>query len=926
MPRGPRQDNRILCYCNETDRHPHRVSPSRYQAHLEEVRAIRLQRQLGFLPAEEDESDSDRADLDDGADFDNEGYQQDDDQVLDSGNEWLNEDDSYSDDDEDQRHELDTRAMMPIAPFASDFLESVSTIQDMFASGSRQADRNLLTCYYWKFHGQLPSVAFDANKLPAVLRNSMSDRGAMLQFGRVQKLLSTFVPEINMRELPCCWKSCMAALAGELRCAVCNEPIYDRDSKPRRVFWYLPLADRLRLEWAIPEVARQRRAYMDSMATHSLQHGGPLTDIWDASLAAAFREDCMPFALSTDGVEMTNGTASAWPVVLVNLADPPTTRYRNVRTSMIIPGNPGQLSTFLTPLIEEFIAMHDNGLRVFDGARREYIVVYPRLSLVTADTPAMAKATGLRGANALCHCRFCRVKSVPCPAARNHPFYPSFPDGYSADLLAESRHDLQREVLAALATPGDAQTRESRMQAVGVSSLSILHRVPTLDWTASRSFPLDPMHLYGNVMKLVWRVLIAEIVPDDRGYSLSRAQQAAFGRAMRESNRTVPDSVCRTTRDISSWRSFKAVELMSLILQFSLPLLFSVGAPAYVIENFRFFVHGVRLSMQTSLQPSELASIAHCFQSFVAGFEMLYYHDDEWRLQVCTSQLHGLLHIADCLRALGPAFVFWQYSAERTVGSVQASTRSSRYPIKSAVLSTVERERLNFANLMYNIRPIPDIAAQHISHGHMPVRAMGHGEVIGWLSMRRRGGFVPSERVDVAAAWLSTTSGTNCDSANLQEHRRLEIDVKEGTARTFTVKVDNARNLTHGATRSRACVKFTTPDHAAGTDYSYGRVVGLFYDNHLCRVAVVVNPFALWLGEGSGQLRYPHSPIDTCPGMVAERRACAIDPGSILAPVGLLPHVRGFVRDADAPRNWILEAFRVETFDAEEDGNTYGPS
>jgi hypothetical protein len=61
----------------------------------------------------------------------------------------------------------------------------------------------------------------------------------------------------------------------------------------------------------------------------------------------------------------------------------------------------------------------------------------------------------------------------------------------------------------------------------------------------------------------------------------------------------------------------------------------------------------------------------------------LYYQYNPSRLPVCTLTIHGLLHIADSIAALGPPWVYWAFPTERFCGSLLPAVRSRRYPFSN---------------------------------------------------------------------------------------------------------------------------------------------------------------------------------------------------------------------------------------------------
>jgi len=112
-----------------------------------------------------------------------------------------------------------------------------------------------------------------------------------------------------------------------------------------------------------------------------------LTNINSGELGL-FRDDHdIALSLSLDGVQLTNmKNHEIWPVVLFNLNLPPNerTKMKNILTSIIIPGpkSPGDLDSFLHPLVEE---MHEleRGIEGTDGDDERSFILRAWISMVT---------------------------------------------------------------------------------------------------------------------------------------------------------------------------------------------------------------------------------------------------------------------------------------------------------------------------------------------------------------------------------------------------------------------------------------------------------------------------------------------------------------------------------------------------------------
>ena len=88
-----------------------------------------------------------------------------------------------------------------------------------------------------------------------------------------------------------------------------------------------------------------------------------------------------------------------------------------------------------------------------------------------------------------------------------------------------------------------------------------------------------------------------------------------------------------------------------------------------------------------SLDKSDIDGVDQLAKYFVQTFGILYYRGDPERLQVCTINIHSLLHFSIHIRDCGPACYWWQFHMERFCGILkllclldQFKPRLSTYP------------------------------------------------------------------------------------------------------------------------------------------------------------------------------------------------------------------------------------------------------
>ncbi|ODQ52526.1 hypothetical protein SAICODRAFT_58036, partial [Saitoella complicata NRRL Y-17804] len=134
---------------------------------------------------------------------------------------------------------------------------------------------------------------------------------------------------------------------------------------------------------------------------------------------------------------------------------------------------------------------------------------------------------------------------------------------------------------------------------------------------------------------------------------------------MRNCRRNVPGALGRAPRNVAKNSArFKATEWSLWMSLYSVPLLHG-RLPEKYVDNWETLCEAYVLSIELELPQSDIARVRELFKRFVRDHEQLYFKGQYNRLNLCPSSLHMLLHIADCIEHLGPAWVFWAFAMER---------------------------------------------------------------------------------------------------------------------------------------------------------------------------------------------------------------------------------------------------------------------
>lgn len=170
--------------------------------------------------------------------------------------------------------------------------------------------------------------------------------------------------------------------------------------RPRKTYIYIPLIDRLKLQYHSTQRAQQLKSYRGKRQTIP----GQLRDIFDGRLyqdyhcgeLGLFQNDSdIALHMSLDGVQLTRlRNFEITPIILINLNIPPEERYEehNILTSMIIPGPKKykDLDSFMFPLIEELKKLGE-GVQSFDGDIQADFQLKAYIIVVTGESRSYTK-------------------------------------------------------------------------------------------------------------------------------------------------------------------------------------------------------------------------------------------------------------------------------------------------------------------------------------------------------------------------------------------------------------------------------------------------------------------------------------------------------------------------------------------------------
>ncbi|KAE8212137.1 hypothetical protein CF327_g4184 [Tilletia walkeri] len=444
--------------------------------------------------------------------------------------------------------------------------------------------------------------------------------------------------------------------------------------------------------------------------------------------------------LSADGTKVVEKrNVNAWVILLSSMNSPPGERFRRKETfvSTIIPGprNPIDMDSFLWPVMEES-ACAARGFWIWDGGKKEWFLWKAWLVAACADQPGSSKMSKMTGTTGAAACRMCKMKANYLPSKAKQQvggYYPLRTVGKDLNKRNAQRPDEYRaqDVCSTLLRDDDTYgddldrlnsclTQETLRKAR--RDTGVIGR-PLLAFSAAFThpffFPSDMFHLFGmNLPQLLWQVFTNPVAGDP--LQLIDDQQQLFGELVQEAASGLPSTFSSAApRDPYrySHSHYKMHKWSSVVYQYFLPFLFSIGAPVKVVSMIGHLISGIRLAVpDAGCTFDQLAVMQQHFFAVVRAWEDLFIRDDVELLSRSTISVHYLLHVSQCALSYGSMRVTSQARCEREISLAKRSMRSYKSPFVNMANNAVRREHLRLLNYVLQDETADDGTEQVTRH------------------------------------------------------------------------------------------------------------------------------------------------------------------------------------------------------------------
>lgn len=497
---------------------------------------------------------------------------------------------------------------------------------------------------------------------------------------------AAFLSGLDPELYECCPNSCCCYVGShsELQvCPYCSEPRYNRAGKPRKIFTYIPLVPRLLAAYRNPEMAKRMRYRAEFKQSH-VRHSIPtaecarhcelsgkgklgvcycpskINDVFDSKQYRAlcdtrvtvnnqqqahrFFSDRRDIALgfSTDGfTPFKRGKQSCWPLILYNYNLPPEERFHrdNIICVGVIPGpkKPHDCDSFLWLLVAE-LSLLASGVLAYDALEAVNFMLRVYIILGGGDIPAMSLILRMKGHNALCPCRMCRILGILIPDSSVKVYYipldrsqhPSVHTNPSAIAKYDPRNLPLRTHAEFLHQAHEVQSSSTKAAEERLAKSYGIKGVPVLSYLDSLSFPLsfpfDFMHLFWENtlpnLVMLWTGSFKGLDEGTENYCIDSTTWDAIGKAVAASGATIPSAFGPRLPDFAKDRHWYTADKWSFWTLYLGPTL--LARKFTHVKYHDHFVELVRLlhiCLKFEMDHEDIVDLRAGFSKWVEEFE-----------------------------------------------------------------------------------------------------------------------------------------------------------------------------------------------------------------------------------------------------------------------------------------------------------------
>ena len=330
-----------------------------------------------------------------------------------------------------------------------------------------------------------------------------------------------------------------------------------------------------------------------------------------------------------------------WPVLMFTTSLPPTNRM-NAENMMVGalwlgPCKP-PMQTLIPPVLSKIEKLETTGIQfqTSEGVK----TLKGKLLVGVFDQPAKAMVLNVVQFNGYYGCPYCLDKGVH--KSHRHLYLPTEPH------ILKIQSDIDKWAL---------QAEEVSKAVYGVKGTSHLRRhIPT------KCVAQDYMH--GVALGVCKSFLECSIDVNNR------ALRFFLGDVLTDIDKCLmrikpPHEFSRPPRPIRNYLGYwKASEYRAWLLFYSLPILLNYLPPDYV-HHFALLIASMHILLNTAISSDDIDAAENMLNTFFKYVPELYPE------KMCSSNVHGLIHLAAFVRRLGPLWAYSCFSFEHMNGYIK---------------------------------------------------------------------------------------------------------------------------------------------------------------------------------------------------------------------------------------------------------------
>lgn len=397
--------------------------------------------------------------------------------------------------------------------------------------------------------------------------------------------------------------------------------------KNKNYFFYLPLEDQLKQLISTKHFLQFRKNCDESDIVNSKEY----LRLVEKNVISA---NDITIQWNTDGIAVSNSSIrSVWPI-LVTVNELP---YRLRKNNMLLCGlwfgkTKPPMNLFLRPFVNELIHLHDNGFTSTTFLSNEPILIKVHTLVSPVDSGARPGIQNTKQYNGKFGCPYCLHRGKRVPVGRG---FSRVYCGHMKKLRTLKQHNR------------DAERANGNKPIHGVKGHSVVSLIPLFH--IIKSFPPEYLH---SVLEGVTQLLLTSLFSSNNSkekWSLSKKANLIDQKLL---DMKPPSEVTRTPRSLQNLNKWKASELRTFLLYYSLPCFHGNMLPKY-FEHWFLFVYSITIFCKAKITEAEFVEAKTALCTFVYNIELLYGRE------YMKYNVHILLHIPQAVLSFG---ALWAWS------------------------------------------------------------------------------------------------------------------------------------------------------------------------------------------------------------------------------------------------------------------------